>query len=98
MRRIEIPIEYVMSDMRLVDERGSVAYGAIVSPRFENDPDERFEGVQGNLIISIASSSATRIAAYDAAILYFQSLRKDELLKEVLLGTAKRKRKPRPPK
>jgi len=95
MRKLVVrePIEYVMSEMRLVDERGSVAYGAVVSPRFEDDPDSRFEGEQGNLIIAISSSASTRVAAYEAAIAYFQELRKQELLKEELLRPITRKRK-----
>lgn len=95
-RTIDKPIEYVVSELRLADERGSVAYGAMVSPRYEHDPDSRFEGEQGNLLITISSSASTRIAAYEAAIDFFKELRKDELLKERLLRPkVKRKRKPR---
>ena len=85
------PIEYVMSEMRLVDERGSVAHGAVVSPRYKDDTDSRFEGEQGNLLIFMSSSASTRVAAYEAAISHFEELRRQELLKEELLRPLKRK-------
>lgn len=90
-----LPIEFVVSEMTLSDSRGGVSIGVIVSPRFEGDRESKFEGSQGSLSIAIYRSSTTRKAAYEEAMDYFDELRKQEVLKERLKLTGKRKpRKP----
>jgi hypothetical protein len=90
-----IPLEFVLSEMLIVDDKGGVSNGAIVCPRFEGDKDDKFKGEQGTLKIAIHKSTTTRLAAYEEAIAYFEALRKRELLYNELKKTGSRRKKKR---
>lgn len=87
------PIEFVVSDMIIVDDHGGISNGVVVCPRFEGDKDEKFLGEQGSLKIAIHKSTTTRLAAFEEAIAYFDVLRKREILYNQLKKTGKRRKK-----